>query len=218
MESHLVARAHDCSILQTGSNHCWVKGRWNGSRHLAARTENHTEEATDGSHVWNFGEEEINTIRKLASLLTISTEVLDGRWVNDVDSGGARLGSHLATGEHGNLHRLAATCWETDLLLDTVCWVLQVDVLQVERELDGLSELALRSAVQGLFNCCLYVVFHIPHLCGQRGSPLPQFVIFHSKCSLNLPSSIACRAALGSMPSTLTRIATQVPMTSRERA
>jgi hypothetical protein len=110
----------------------------------------------------DFREKEVTLVGYLAGLLSVASDVLDGGWIDDVDSCGFGFGGHLAAGEHRDANRLAPSGGQPNLLLDSVSGILQVDVPEGECDLDGLDELALWRVIERLLNRCLNVFLHFP--------------------------------------------------------
>ena len=89
-------------------------------------------------------EEEVVALGQLPCLLAIPTQILDCRRVNHFETSCLGLGSHLPSCEHGYLDRLPPSRWKPHLFLNSICWDLQINILDSERNLDGFHETPLR--------------------------------------------------------------------------
>ena len=196
VEGHLVARLDDHGAGQTGGENGRVKGGWNGARHLATGTEHGTEVATDEAHVRHFGKEEVVLVGDLLGLSLLATEVFDVLRREDSKTGSLGLGGGFAGGEHGDLEFTTSTGRKTNLFLDTVGWVLQVDILDGERDVHGFDKLSLGGRFNGRLDCFADFFFHLASpLRSARPKPLPRFVSVQLKRSSHSPFAMISRAS-----------------------
>ena len=110
--------------------------------------------------------------RKFSGPLSCATDFFNLCWVDDYDSSIFGLGCHFTFGEHCDAGCATSTGRKTNLLLNTVGWILQINILDCEGELHRLDEFSLRSLREGLFDCLLDFLFHMSHPRGPRGLPL----------------------------------------------
>ena len=198
MEGHLVTRLDDNSCAKTSCKYTWVKCWRNWTRHLSSWPENGTEVATDQSHVRDFGEEEIELVGNLLCTTLVSTEFFDFWRSDDVDSSVTSTSCCFTSCKHSDLDFTATTGRKTDFFLDTVGWILQIDILDGKGNVNRLYEFALWRVFDGLLDGGVDVFFHIVSpLQSARLSPLLRFVMFvQLKRSSHSPLLMISRASL----------------------
>ena len=126
----------------------------------------------------HFREEEVVAVGHLLAHALVGAHLLDLLGSEHVNAAGLGLLRGFTGSEHRDLDLLSTTGGKTDLFLDTVVRVLEVDVLDGERELNRFDKGALRRLVQGFVDGGGDVVFHdaSPLRSARRQAPLPHFV------------------------------------------
>ncbi len=83
-----------------------------------------------------LGQEEVTLVGHFAGLLSVATQIFDGGWIYDVNSGGLGFGGHLAASKHRDAYRFTPSSRQTYLFLDSVRRILQINVPESESNFD----------------------------------------------------------------------------------